>query len=235
MELSVREAAKLLGVTEQSVYQWVGDGSLQGHRVNGQYRFNRAELLEFATSHRMAPSPQLFEKPGEPAPQMPELARALERGGITRGLRAGCKREVLEAIVGRLTLLDDEDRRLLLPVLLAREELASTGVGDGIAIPHVRGPIVLRIVEPVLTLTFLDEPIEFGSVDGLPVHALFLLVCPTVRAHLQFLSRLAFCLRKPDFKQAVQRQADSGTIFAALRRLEQELVTTSGSKDRAKG
>src|SRR5438034_985186 len=62
-----------------------------------------------------------------------------------------------------------------------REALQSTGVGDGIAIPHVRNPIVLHVSRPMITLCFLERPIDFGALDGKPVHVLFSLISPTVR------------------------------------------------------
>ena len=86
-------------------------------------------------------------------------------------------------------------------MILARESLGSTGFGGGIAIPHVRNPIVLHIPRPMITLCFLETPIEFGAIDGMPVHTLFTLVSPTVRAHLHLLSRLTYGLRLPDFSR----------------------------------
>ena len=70
---------------------------------------------------------------------------------------------------------------------MARESLGSTGIGDGIAIPHVRNPIVMHIPRPTITLCFLEHPIDFGALDGQPVHTLFTIVSPTVRAHLHLL------------------------------------------------
>jgi mannitol/fructose-specific phosphotransferase system IIA component (Ntr-type) len=89
------------------------------------------------------------------------------------------------------------DREFLYKVLLARESLGSTGIGDGIAIPHVRNPIVLHLSRPIVTLCFLERPVDFGALDGQPVNTLFTLISPTVRAHLHLLSRLAFTLRDP--------------------------------------
>jgi PTS system nitrogen regulatory IIA component len=119
-------------------------------------------------------------------------------------------------------------------VLLAREALASTGIGDGIAIPHVRSPIVLHVSEPTITLCFLERPVDFAALDGRPVRALFLLVSPTVRAHLSLLSRLAFALRDPGFKDAVARQVVRDDLLAELRRVEAALVQpepASGTSD----
>jgi PTS system nitrogen regulatory IIA component len=114
--------------------------------------------------------------------------------GIYYGSRRGRPDSVLRSVVELLRLPDHVDREFLLQVLLARESLGSTGIGDGIAIPHARNPIVLNVERPTITLCFLENPVDFAALDGLPVTMLFTLVNPTVRAHLHLLSRLAFIL-----------------------------------------
>ena len=124
-----------------------------------------------------------------------------------------------------MKLPEDVDPEFLYQVLLAREALGSTGIGDGIAIPHVRNPIVLHLSRPTVTLCFLEQPVDFGALDGQPVSTLFTLVSPTVRAHLHLLSRLAFALRHPRFKAAVQSQASREEILDALREAEAAVAT----------
>jgi PTS system nitrogen regulatory IIA component len=116
------------------------------------------------------------------------------------------------------------DRELLFDVLLAREALQSTGVGDGIAIPHVRNPVVLHVPKAMVSLCLLATPIEFGAMDGKPVHALFSLISPTVRTHLHLLSRLAFTLRDAGFKAAVTRRASTDEILKEAHRVEVALT-----------
>jgi PTS system nitrogen regulatory IIA component len=108
-------------------------------------------------------------------------------------------------------------------VLLAREALGSTGVGDGIAIPHVRNPIVLHVPRATVTLCFLENPVDFNALDGRPVTTLFTVVSPTVKAHLHLLSRLAFCLRTPAVRAAVGGQVRREEILAAVRSAEASL------------
>ena len=123
-----------------------------------------------------------------------------------------------------MRLPEEVDREFLLRVLLAREALASTGVGDGIAIPHVRNPIVLHVNRPMISLCFLEKPVDFDALDGKPVHALFSLISPTVRAHLHLLSRLAFGIRDMGFRDAVARQASRDEILDEARRMETSLA-----------
>ena len=109
-------------------------------------------------------------------------------------------------------------------LLLAREALGSTGIGDGIAIPHVRRPAVLHVAHPLVTLCFLEKPIDFNAFDGKPVGILFSLISPTVRMHLDLLSRLSFVLADSRLRATIKRQAPAEEILAEVRRVEDTLV-----------
>ena len=76
--------------------------------------------------------------------------------------------------------------------------------------------MVLHVSEPVVTLSFLETPIDFHALDGKPVNTLFTLISPTVKIHLHLLSRLGFVLRDPAFKAALQRQDACGTLMDRL-------------------
>jgi PTS system nitrogen regulatory IIA component len=115
-----------------------------------------------------------------------------------------------------MKLPEEVDREFLYRVLLARESLGSTGIGDGIAIPHVRNPVVLHVNQPMITLCFLEKPIDFGALDGVPVSTLFAMISPTVKAHLHMLSRLGFVLQNAAFKEAVKQQASRDELMALL-------------------
>ncbi|MCE0499021.1 MAG: PTS sugar transporter subunit IIA [Methylacidiphilales bacterium] len=223
MQLTVRDVAGLLNVSEKTVYRWIDDRKLPGYRMSGQYRFNRAELLEWATANRINVSPRIFEEPVSGYAPLPELSDALAIGGIFYRLTGKNKPTVLRNIVEVLRLPDKVDREFLLQVLLAREALESTAIGDGIAIPHVRNPIVLHVPQPSVTLCFLEAPVDFGALDGRPVHALFTLISPTVKAHLHLLSRLAYALRDADFKSLIVRQANRDEILDAAKRISGSL------------
>ena len=216
MQLSVKDAATLLNVSDETVYKWVRQEDIPSHTVNEQIRFNRAELLEWATCRNIPVSPGLFDakKPGKAG--LPTLAEALKAGGVAYRVGGTDQASVLLAIVGMLKLPDEVDREFLYQILLARERLGSTGIGDGVAIPHVRNPVVLHVAEPVVTLSFLETPIDFHAIDGKPVNTLFTLISPTVKIHLHLLSRLGFILHDPAFKAALKRQPPRDELMAGV-------------------
>ena len=221
MQMTVKDAAKALNVAEKTVYRWIQTGGLPAYRVAGQYRINRAMLFDWATSKRINFSVKEPEKPLE-SPPLPGLAVALQEGGIHYRVGGADKAAVLKALVGVLKLPDHVDRDFLLQSLLAREQLQSTGVGDGIALPHVRNPSVLELATPMVCLCFLEAPVEFGALDGKPVKALFAPLSPDVRTHLHLLSRLSFALRDPRFKALLANEGRRDEILDAARALEPE-------------
>jgi len=180
-------------------------------------------------------SPEIFAEPESSATPLPGFVEALQAGGIFYRVGGTDKESVLCAVVETLRLPEEVDREFLLRVLLAREALESTGIGDGIAIPHVRNPIVLHVPRPLITLCFLERPVDFDALDGKPVCIVFSLISPTVRAHLRLLSRLSFALQDPGFKAVVTRQGSRDEVFAAARRVEAALLRTpaaDGTQDR---
>jgi len=225
MQLSLRDAARLLQVAERTVVGWVEQGRLKAERVQDQYRFHRDELLEWATEQRLALEPDLMPRANGDSPALATLADALAAGGVFADVPGADRASSLRAVVERLPLPSAADREFLVAVLLSRESLGSTGVGDGIAIPHVRNPIVLPVARPLISLCYLAHPVEFGAIDGRPVDTLFTLVSGTVRAHVQLLSRLAFALRDPPFRAAIARKAPLAEVVAAAAALESRLAT----------
>ncbi len=249
MHLSVKRVARALSVSEKTIYRWIDQNAIPVHQINDQYRFNTTELLEWASARKMHLAPELLAGTGNGDSPRPSLKAALELGGVhyrvggpstiaqgrpAFGSEAQARRErsrmgggekasVLRAVVRLLPLPAEMDREAFFQLLLAREMAGSTAIGDGIAIPHVRNPIVLSTEQPAATLCFLAQPVDFGSLDGQPVSVLFTLVSPTVRAHLHLLSLLSFALRDPQFKSAVLRQAAREEILDAAAKAEAAL------------
>lgn len=208
--------------------RWVRERGIPFARVNGQVRFNRADLLEWATERGLAVSVDIFPSSGEGTLR---LAEALESGGVHHDLGGEDPNSVFASAVARLELDDPADRDVLLDMLAARETLGSTGFGDGIAIPHVTRPLVLGVDRPTLMLCFLARPIDFRAIDGKPVDTVFVLLSPTPRAHLQMLSRLAAALHDPGFRAAVARRAPSDDVLTEARRLDRAVSDASKHED----
>lgn len=230
MDLTAKDAARLLNVPEDMIYTWIRNGTVPSYRVRDKYRLNRVELLEWAMARNMKVSPDIFRENGGKPPDL-LLANALRRGGVLYDLDCRDKAAALTAVCGVLPLPPKVDRQELHSVLVAREALCSTGIGNGVAIPHPRGPIVLGIPEPQVTLAFLRQPIEYGALDAKPVSILFVIVSTTVRVHLLLLSHLMYGLQDQEFRRLLDERAAQDQLLAKLEAVEARVV----EKDKGRG
>ena len=219
MLLSARDAAKLLRTSERQIYRWVDAEEIPFQRIRDQVRFNRSELLEWAASRRLPVSLEAFADEEDPAPS---LAEALRRGGVHPDVAAEGRDEAIAAVVARTPLPANLDRELVTEMLIVREATSSTAIGEGIAIPHVRHPLIAAGAPATVSLSYLRTPLPFAAPDGQPVFALFLIVSPTVRVHLQLLARLGRALHDPACKTAIGRRAALDELVERMLRLEAE-------------
>ena len=218
MNVTLREAARLLHVSEKTLYRWIQKGVLPAYRIHDEYRFNRVELEEWAVTHqRPLRLPPASAAPSPTAP--PNLGAAIVRGGIYYRVGGRTRDDVLRSVVALPGIPRHVNSAHLLEMLRTREGLASTAVGAGIAIPHPRNPLVLGVDEPTVLLCFLEHPVDFGALDGRRVQTLFLLLSPTVEMHLQTLARIAFVLQDGAFRRLLEKRAASEAILGRLAEL----------------
>jgi len=224
MQFDIRDAAAALNVQESTVYRWIQERKLPATGFAGQYRFGRSDLLEWATQHNVPVAPEALAK-NLARSDCSSLRQCLSRGGIFHDVAGETKPEVLKAIVERLPLPDGCDREMILQLFLAREAVGSSAVGGGVAIPHPRHPVVLCVDRPLLSLCFLRTSVPFGATDGRPVHALFVLLSPTVQNHLDVLARVACLLRDEPFARLLAEHPAAERVLAEVDRVERGFET----------
>jgi PTS system nitrogen regulatory IIA component len=220
MRLSLSEAVSFLGVTESTARRWIKDRGLPVHRVDERLFVNPIELWEWAMEQNVTVSPRLLEQARRAPERVPPISTLLETGGVHDDVPGENADEVLRAVVDRLPLPASVDRAFLAGALAAREAMGSTGIGRGIAIPHVRNPIVLQVNEPMVSLCLLRRPIDFEAIDGQPVHAIFTLISPTVPTHLRLLAELSFLLHDDELCSLLEKRSPAASLLERMRTLE---------------
>ncbi|MCC7387065.1 MAG: PTS sugar transporter subunit IIA [Deltaproteobacteria bacterium] len=223
MFLTAREAAALLACTERQIYRWVDEGEIPFQRVRDQLRFNRTDLLEWASVRRLAISLEAFDANLDPEDRTPSLMEALRVGGAHHDVPATDRDSALRAVVERTPMPASLDREFVVEILVARENAVSTAIGDGIAIPHVRQPVVAPGASPAVSVCYLRQPVSFGARDQKPVQTIFLIVSPTIKVHLQMLAHLARGLLDPGFRAALDRRASVEELAVEAERFESAL------------
>src|SRR5574341_2401591 len=220
MQLTLRQATSYLNVDEATLRSWIKKRGLPVHRVNEQLYLNPVELWQWAMENGVVVSRRLLDDARQAVEEVPPLSDLLQAGGIQVDLGGEDRGEVLREVVARLPLPQDYDREFLVTVLEAREAMGSTGIGDGIAIPHARNPILLHVEQPLVALCLLRHPVEFEAVDGIPVHALFVVISPSVPVHLKILARLGLVLRDAELRQLLKARASTEEIQRRIQELE---------------
>jgi PTS system nitrogen regulatory IIA component len=144
-----------------------------------------------------------------------KVADILTPDGVIVDLKASDKRAVLGDLARRAASALGLDRAGTLTVLMAREDLGSTGMGDGLAIPHAR---LDDVRTPFGLFARLHKAVEFDAVDGRPVDLVFLLLLPTSGqgAQLNALACVARRLRDPETARALRRAGSAQELFHVL-------------------
>jgi mannitol/fructose-specific phosphotransferase system IIA component (Ntr-type) len=153
------------------------------------------------------------------------LSDLLSPETINLNLKSKDREEVLDELVNQMPQLADqpEARQTLLRALREREQLHSTGIGDGVALPHSRNALVGLVDHPVIVFGRHAEGIPYESIDAIPARLFFLLVAPTVTQHLAILSRLGRLLADPKLRQNLLAADQPQKIIACLRDAESKL------------
>ena len=134
---------------------------------------------------------------------------------IIPALKANGKKQALQEIAAKAATLTGQSDRAILEILLQREKLGSTGVGNGVAIPHGK----LAKLDQVFGLfARLERPVDFEALDGQPVDLIFLLLAPEGAGadHLKALARVARLLRDPEVARKLRNSQDADALYAVL-------------------
>jgi mannitol/fructose-specific phosphotransferase system IIA component (Ntr-type) len=153
------------------------------------------------------------------------LNQLLSPASINLELKSTDREAVLEELVNQIAAIakQPEARQTLLRALHEREQLHSTGVGDGVALPHARNALVGLVDRPVIVFGRSAQGIPFGAIDGAPAKLFFLLVAPTVTEHLAMLARLSRLLREPRLRQELLVVDNSRKALALIKDAEGKL------------
>jgi PTS system nitrogen regulatory IIA component len=134
---------------------------------------------------------------------------------IVPALKVNGKKQAIQELAGKAAKLSGQNERLIFDTLMQREKLGSTGVGNGIAIPHGKLPKLEKLFG---LFARLDRPIDFEALDGQPVDLIFLLLAPEAAGadHLKALARVARLLRDADVVRKLRDSRDAEALYAVL-------------------
>ncbi len=143
------------------------------------------------------------------------VAKLLSPSHVVLDLQASSKKRLFEQVGLLFENHDGIAKSLVFDSLLARERLGSTGLGQGVAIPHGR---IKGLKEAVGALVRLGQPVAFDAPDGAPVELAFVLLVPekATEKHLQLLSELAQMFCDKALREAIRRAADAAEVHQLI-------------------
>jgi len=223
MKLPIKTVAEALNLPVSTIERWIRQGRIPIQRSGTDVVFSHAALEKWATTHNLP-----FSLNGNQADDLlPEalesLVSAMQRGNVCHRVAGENATAVLRSAVDCIDFLSEDIRNELFEKLIEREQLASTGIGNGIAIPHPRDPLSRPPETPVITTCFLEKPINFNAIDDQPVTVFFILISPTIKHHLHLLSRLSYCIRDKAFVSFLSQRPDAVALHSRIAEFEKQL------------
>ena len=147
-------------------------------------------------------------------PYMP-LNDLVAPNAILPALKVNSKKQVLQELAARAALLTGQNERAIFDILMQREKLGSTAMGNGIAIPHGKMPSLTRLFG---LFARLDRPVDFEALDNQPVDLVFLLLGPEGAGadNLKALARISRLLRDQTVTHKLRATQDAESLYAVL-------------------
>lgn len=215
---TIKEVADYLNVAEKTVSRMIGRGELPSVKVGGQWRFSPERIR--AWLERLESQPDSVRDLLRGEPSAVPFDRLITRDHITVGLVAHGSGAVLDHLAGELSrFYPDIDPGEYARSLREREQLASTALGNGIAVPHIRSIENNPPGSLDLFIAITHEPVEFG---GYPC-SVFCLVCTDdLVLHLRLIQKIGYALRDTAIDADLMRSTEPDEILATIRAAERK-------------
>lgn len=232
MDLKIKDVADLLNVSETTIRRWLVDGKIPAYRINHQYRFSRIEIEDWVLKHKLGknqegvspfnsqPSPlEHVENGTKGGIKQYGLLRAIHNGKVLTNVAGQTKEKVIENTTDIIAKEYNLDADVLSELLLDREKLQPTALNNGIGIPHTRD-FVMNAHQDVVIVVFPKKPINYGALDGKPVHTLFFLFACEDKRHLHLLAKIAHLSHQSATLDFLQQRPDKETLLEYVKSWE---------------
>ena len=148
-----------------------------------------------------------------------DLAQLIHRGGVFKNVEGSTPQEIYSKVCKMIDLPEGLSSDDVYNALCASEEVLSTEVGNGIALPHARSPIMKNESEQRICVVYLKNPIDMKAPDEREVFVMFILLAHNSQIHLKVLSSLASLFRDPKFKKALELRSDEAVLASIIKEL----------------
>ena len=220
MNLKIKDICDLLLVSEKTVYRWIKENKIPAYRINNQYRFNKAEINDWILKNKINVTEKILDLHVTRNPV--SLIELIKKGGVLYGVEGNDIKEILTKVIELIDLPSEVSKEAILSSLFEREDLMPTTVGNGLAFPHSRNPILADIEHENVSIIFLKNDLDYNSLDEIPIHTLFIILSANPKRHLEILSKLSFICQQNDFIELLKNRASKITLFQYIENKEME-------------
>ena len=149
-----------------------------------------------------------------------DIAKLIHRGGVIKGVEGKTPQEIYKKVCSMIDLPDGMTSEQVYNALCAREEVLSTAVGNGIALPHARASIIKSDDDQKICVAYLKNPIDMQAPDEREVYVMFVLLTHNSQVHLKVLTDLAGLFRNLRFRKALESHAGEAELLSLIRELD---------------
>lgn len=221
--MTLTETAEYLKLAEKTVLRMIHRNEIPCAKVGNQWRFMRAMLDDWLVSKMQVVPRNDLAKLIETGDESVPLSRLIRPEYVILDLRPGNKESVLGQLITPLVergIVTNYDKYL--GGLMNREQMVSTAIGYGIALPHIRNPMDNPASEPVIVVGICPLGTDFGAPDAQKTHLFFLLSTDSEVVHLRTLSRLTGMLRESNVIKKLINCTEQKQVVSVLMRAERD-------------
>jgi PTS system nitrogen regulatory IIA component len=224
MDLEVKEVSQLLNVPESILLKWIQEGKMPAYYIQNRYRMNRAEIEDFLLKHALDEESEFTQDVAKTIGKLQfNLYRAINKGDVLADIPANSKASIIKETMKLMAPKLKLDPEILAEVFMQREKLAPTALGQGFAVPHARD-FHLPSQNDVVTVVFLNKPIEFDALDGEPVHTLFFLLASDDKQHLSLLAKIAHLVKNESMAKMLLKRPSKPELLETIKAFEARLL-----------
>lgn len=234
MDLKIKDVAELLNVSENDIQQWIAKGEIPSYRINQQFLFSRIEIEDWMLKRKkdVAGSFSFNNKTKQPSPVTQQetrqtggsnqfsLYRAINRGGVINHVKGKTKVDIIQTTMNQVASELDFDAEVISDLLLDRESLQPTAVGNGVGIPHTRD---FLSSQDAVVVAYPEVPIDYGALDGIPVHTLFFLFASDDKRHLHLLAKIAHLSSQKETLDFIRSRPNKEQLLEHIKKWESSI------------
>lgn len=217
MKLLIKDVSSMLMISEREINRMVHRKEIPFHVMQDKVWFNKQQVIEWALTRNHPIN--LSDNPRFEEYKVKTLTSLLGEKDFFYNCPLQ-ESSYIDEIVALTRFDTSVDRGVVAQLLKSRERLMSTAIGNGIALPHPRIPLIVGRDKPLISFFFPRTLLNLNSIDGALVHSIILIISQSIKQHLGLLAHLSFLLSKPEFRTALSERKPFEELITIIETIE---------------